>query len=138
MSEDVIRDPLLGKLARFQPSAAGIDRDGMLFAAGRASARARRWKLLTGLLAVSQAATVCAWFLVPRTAQPAQAVMPTVEFRSPDSEPSSVEPMSPASYGGLAHWCDRDDLPAAPPVEDPVSYGPTLTIGASQRTFNVD
>src|SRR5437667_425569 len=46
MLEDLTRDPLLQNLARFTPATAGIDRDAMLFAAGRASApKPYGWKL---------------------------------------------------------------------------------------------
>jgi hypothetical protein len=139
MPEDVTRDSALGKLARFQPSATGIDRDAMLFAAGRASARLRRWKALAGLLAILQLGTACAWLIVTHTGQPAQVAAPTSSPRTDLSEPMSpVEPMSPASYGGLAKWRDRDELPATPTLDDPAPSGPTLTIGSSQRVLSVD
>ncbi len=43
------------RLSRFTPDAAGLDRDALLFAAGRASARPnRRWLALCGTLAATQ------------------------------------------------------------------------------------
>src|SRR5262249_58967092 len=52
-------DPVTDRLARFTPAAAGLDRDALLFEAGRRSARSSRlWPLAAGLLAVSQVATL--------------------------------------------------------------------------------
>ncbi len=59
-------EPLAERLSRFTPDAGKLDRDALLFAAGRASARpGRRWMALTGALAASQLLTLL--FLWPRT-----------------------------------------------------------------------
>jgi hypothetical protein len=48
-------DPLTRRLSQFTPDAGGLDRDELLFAAGRASARPnRRWIALAGTLAACQ------------------------------------------------------------------------------------
>ncbi len=48
-------EPFLERLSRFTPDAGSLDRDALLFAAGRASARPnRRWMTLTSLLAATQ------------------------------------------------------------------------------------
>jgi hypothetical protein len=61
MSEDVI-----GKLESFTPAA--VDRDALLFAAGRASVKpSPGWKWLAGALGVTQALTLAVW-LAPRPA----------------------------------------------------------------------
>ncbi|HEV3341757.1 MAG TPA: hypothetical protein VG125_15425 [Pirellulales bacterium] len=45
----------LERLSRFTPDAGGLDRDSLLFAAGRASARPNRgWKCLSAVLATTQ------------------------------------------------------------------------------------
>ena len=50
-------EPLAERLSRFTPDGAGLDRDSLLFAAGRASARpSRRWQALAAALAASRAA----------------------------------------------------------------------------------
>src|SRR5437016_1864558 len=55
------------RLSRFTPDGTGIDRDGLLFAAGRASARPnRRWVALAGALAACQLLTLT--FLWPKPA----------------------------------------------------------------------
>jgi hypothetical protein len=52
-------DPLIRRLSQFTPDSAGLDRDALLFAGGRASARPnRRWVALSGALAASQIITL--------------------------------------------------------------------------------
>ena len=49
-------EPILERLSRFTPDAGRLDRDALLFAAGRASARPNRgWMTLASLLAGTQA-----------------------------------------------------------------------------------
>jgi hypothetical protein len=67
-----MNDPLIERLGRFTPEAAGLDRNAVLFAAGRASARPnRRWQALAGGLAACQLISVA--LLWPRGAAPANA-----------------------------------------------------------------
>src|SRR3569623_582841 len=48
-------EPLVERLSRFTPDAGGLDRDALLFAAGRRSARPNRgWKCLSAVLAGTQ------------------------------------------------------------------------------------
>src|SRR5262249_5759629 len=64
VSEDLNHDPLVQRLTQLTPSATTIDRDALLFAAGRASApRTLGWKMLAAALAISQTATLSGWFL---------------------------------------------------------------------------
>jgi hypothetical protein len=52
-------EPFFERLSRFTPDAGGLDRDALLFLAGRASAPSRRlWLVLTAVLALSQIATL--------------------------------------------------------------------------------
>jgi hypothetical protein len=47
-------EPVVERLSRFTPDAGGLDRDSLLFAAGRASARPNRpWVALAAGLALS-------------------------------------------------------------------------------------
>ena len=63
-------DPLVRKLSLLTPNGTGLDRDALLFAAGRASARPnRRWIALVGALATSQLLTL-GGLLWPRHEQP--------------------------------------------------------------------
>lgn len=91
MSEDVI-----AKLTRFTPTAAGLDRDELLFRAGRASApSARWWRVAAGVLAVTQIGTIAAWRLhAPAT----PAVVPVVEPVAVEPGAEPVEPPPRNSY----------------------------------------
>src|SRR5262245_32129911 len=86
-------DPVTDRLSRFTPSATGLDRDAILFAAGRKSARASRlWPVAAGLLAASQIVTLV--LLWPRTQEvavqpPVPAVHSSPEFTLP---PPSASP----------------------------------------------
>ena len=52
-------DPLIRQLSKFTPNSDGLDRDALLVAAGRASARPnRRWQILAGALVTAQLATL--------------------------------------------------------------------------------
>jgi hypothetical protein len=84
-------EPLAERLKQFTPDGSGLDRDGLLFAAGRASARPnRRWVALSTLLAVSQVATLL--LLWPR-AVPYTAPTPVVPQREhPVAPPGSGSP----------------------------------------------
>lgn len=78
-------EPLTERLSRFTPDAAGLNRDALLFAAGRASVRpARRWQALATVLAASQLLTLV--FLWPRT----PSSLPEAPFLV--SEPSRRDP----------------------------------------------
>ena len=57
-------EPIVERLSRFTPDAAGLDRDALLFAAGRSSARPNRgWMALASALAVTQAVSLAVMFL---------------------------------------------------------------------------
>ncbi len=52
-------DPLIRQLSKFTPNGGGLDRDAVIFAAGKASAKPScRWKALAGTLAMSQVMTL--------------------------------------------------------------------------------
>ena len=82
------------RLARFTPASGALDRDALLFAAGRQSARpSRLWPVVAGLLAVAQAGTLVA--LWPRES-PAPVATPPAPPAAPPTEslfpPASPEP----------------------------------------------
>jgi hypothetical protein len=117
-------EPLAERLGRLTPDAGGLDRDALLFAAGRASVRpGRRWKALASVLAASQLLTLL--LLWPRT--PA-----TTPFVSPGPsvavEPVQLVPPDPSSWWSLREraFASEGDLPA-PAVEDSLlPAGPPL------------
>jgi hypothetical protein len=117
-------------LKKFTP--AGPNRDVLLYAAGRASARPpARWKWATGLLAVSQAVTLTLWLwpkadVVPL---PLPALPPPVV--APDPDPVPPSPPEPYSYLALMY---RDPDPEPEPrerfVPRPERTTPPLTAGS--------
>lgn len=105
-------EDVIGKLGRFSPAA--VDRDALLFAAGRASVRpAGGWKWATAALLVTQLVTLGLW-LGPRSEPPAPG--PEVKPMLPDDPPAPA----PDPYSLIA--LTRNDEP--PPAPD---YTPNPT-----------
>ena len=83
-------------LARFTPRRAS--RDGLLFAAGRASAPSRRpWQAATALLCVTQVVTVGLWQSPTRPAPPPTPSEPPAVVPAP----AEWQPPPPSSYLAL-------------------------------------
>lgn len=54
-----MREPIIESLSRFTPDGSGLDRDAIMYAAGRTSARPNRgWMALAGSLAACQVVTL--------------------------------------------------------------------------------
>ncbi len=127
MPEDVI-----AKLGQFTPTS-GLDRDELLFQAGRASAPSSRgWKLAVGLLALGQLGTALAWGAWPRPEPvivrvPVEAPPPTLS-ESADDAPIRVPGAS--SYFVMSRWVSNGTLPTPEPTSDTTAE-PTvvLTVG---------
>ena len=84
-------EPILERLSRFTPDAGGLDRDALLFAAGRESARPNRgWMTLASLLASTQALSLVASLASP---EPAVAGLPVPVAAAP--APSAVSNRRP-------------------------------------------
>jgi hypothetical protein len=117
-------DPLTTRLSRFTPDSSGLDREALLFAAGRASApRARRWQILAGLLVASQLLTlVLLWPPVSSPVHPSLALPnPTIE---PAPPPAPEGPL-PWSVGNRS-FALEGDLPAPAAIESLVPPDPPL------------
>ncbi len=139
------RDDVIDALAAFTPDAGRLDRDDLLFRAGRASARPNRWwQRLAAALAVSQAATLVA--LAPRPT-PVPPVAPdrrdaprpaAAPFPPPpvDSDPSP-DPV-PGSYAALRDSVATGRLPPVPPAADGlhVSDRPLTVLSARSGVFD--
>jgi hypothetical protein len=92
-------EPLAESLSRFTPDASGLNRDALLFAAGRASVRPnRRWQLVAGVLAASQVLTLAAFW--PRTSY-TQIDTPIAIVQQSENSPSSI-PHDPSAWGILS------------------------------------
>ena len=127
---------MIDKLTQFTPVTT-LNRNEMLFQAGRASVRTPRiWKWLVGGLALSQSATVAAWFwLTPVTSSP---VVPTLVVEAtpllipetPPQAPASLTP-DPSSYLELSRRMTDDGFPRSAPVPNDIGpVSPPLTAGS--------
>ena len=115
MPEDVT-----DKLTKFTPT--GLDRDAVLFAAGKTAGRGSRvWKWLAAALAVSNAVTLTV-FLWPR--------MPTAPTPTVPTSNSAPLPIVMPS-GNLS----ADDLPPLAAADGLVPDGPLLTAGSLDAFF---
>ena len=93
---DPLTDPVARALARFTPAAPGLDRDELLFRAGRASARSGRlWKGAAALLLVTNAATLAVWLSTPPRPGVVVETRPTPE-RSAEPAPTEVDAAPPS------------------------------------------
>ncbi len=127
-------DPLADRLSRFTPDASGLDRDRLLLAAGRASARPNRiWKVLAAMLAASQVISVV--LLWPR---PISLVVTPVS-----TPPADIAPIGPPSPEVGPSMVGRDLLdvekePPSYPSDNLVPDQPPLRALTSSRNFSVD
>jgi hypothetical protein len=117
-------EPLVERLNGFTPDAGRLDRDALLFAAGRASVRPNRaGSILAGVLASTQVLTLA--LLWPHPAPP-----PT----RPGVPQLAVEPPAPASAERTGLWTARhslldaeaEDCPAPPATGNLVESEPPL------------
>ncbi len=136
MSEDLNRDPLVAKLVRLTPTAAGLDRESMLFAAGLASApKADRWKIATTLLGLTQVATLALWLAASRWDRPADALLP-IPNASPVVPSSPSDPLPATSYVELVRRSSSGELPTPAAFADPLPATPTLSIATSRHALD--
>ena len=133
-------ESLAEHLSRFTPDGTGLDRDALLFAAGRASARPNRgWMALTGTLAACQLLTLV--FLWPMRAASVgtQALAPPA--------PTGVELPAPPPSPDAAELCalnrrllqsEGGDLPAPVAVDSIVPDDPPLYAFAARSLAGLD
>lgn len=115
-------EPLAERLSRFTPDGSGLDRDAVLFAAGRASVRPnRRWKALVAVLAASQILTLVSLWPPPTPAPPAPPIV--VESRPLKAAPEEPVPASGGEWtprtGLLSLELDRSEPPSDEPMTPP-------------------
>lgn len=127
-----MNDALAEKLGRFTPDTTGLDRDALLFHAGRASAQPRQiWPALAGMLVLSQAATLL--FFLTQSPEPVRTIVvapaPHEPARKEDpfDKPASDEPRE-WSYRRAIQSGNIDDLPMQPPIENAVAANKVLTV----------
>lgn len=107
------------RLSRFTPDATGLDRDALLFAAGRASVRPnRRWPALAGVLALSQVVSlVCLWPQSP-SSPPSEAPVIARKPSRPDPAPMPAAGPNPSELRVLRQRMLEGDLDYSPPRSD--------------------
>jgi hypothetical protein len=107
------------RLSQFTPDPGNLDRDQLIFEAGRRSVPPPRgWQTLAGLLCVAQVLTLV--FYWPR------ALPPTEPAQGPPSLPTVIEPSSPPSTRPdlwlLSNQLREGTLP--PPSDEPLAPDP--------------
>ena len=125
-------EQFLERLTRFTPDAGKLNRDELLFEAGRRSTRPNRaWKTAASVLAVTQCLSLV--LLVPGT-RPVQSVDSVVQRQGPASS-SSIEQLRPASSVIDGSWSLRSG-PTDLDAERHLSRNVTLIdSGQSLRAF---
>jgi len=118
-------ESFLERLSRFTPDGSALDRDALLFAAGRVSVRPdRRWMALAGLLATSQLLSLVLLWPRPETHDPgpvaAAVPAPRAERPVPTSEAPSLWELRDRMIAS------EGNLPASLPVEGLVPSGAPL------------
>ncbi len=115
-------EPFAERLSRFTPDGSGLDRDALLFAAGRASVRSsRRWQVVAAALAASQLLTL--GLLWPRPqAVPSLPSTPPVVAAPP--LPTQEDHHSWAMSWRLLN--DQDGVPPAAAMDNLVPDEPPL------------
>jgi hypothetical protein len=126
-------EELLERLSRFTPDAGGLDRNALLFAAGRASARPNRgWVTLAALLANSQVLSLV--LLWPRATPPVGGLPVVTDAAPVPSSPATVEPRTSEALAIPGTWSTRHRLLDSEPddlADDTVSLidsGPPLKV----------
>ena len=100
-------EPILERLSRFTPDAGRLDRDALLFAAGRASARPNRgWKTLASLLAGTQALSLA--LLWPHSSP--SVGKSTVSLASVPAPPAAPGPPATGASADSGLWSARRGL----------------------------
>jgi hypothetical protein len=135
-----MREPIVESLTRFTPDAGGLDRDAILFAAGRASARPnRKWMALAGSLAACQLITLA--LLWPR---PTSVVnlngLPVVEAKIKPPLADDDKQASTALTDTTELWTRNRHILMTLDAElpPPVSYaGPMIPSDPPLRAFSV-
>jgi hypothetical protein len=125
-------EPFLERLSRFTPDAGGLDRDALLFAAGRGSARPNRcWIGLAGVLAGTQVLSLV--LLFPHPTPPA-ADMPAPGANLPAPRVAVKPPASEAGDSpGL--WSVHPNLLESETEDRSAGTGTFIDSGPPLRAF---
>jgi hypothetical protein len=124
-------EEFLERLSRFKPDAGGLDRDALLFATGRASARPNRgWVALAALLANTQMLSVA--LLWPRPIPPAGRSTIAADVAPVLSTLATLEPQTSEAWANAGLWSARNSRRALEAEDRPtgdvtfIDSGPPL------------
>ena len=130
-------EPIIDRLSQFTPNGSSLDRDALLFAAGRASVHPNRgWMAIAGVLAATQAMTLALFVLRPPAAAPNSTlgtVATVIEIRHP--------PANATELGALNHalLASKDaDLPPTYPSDDLIPDEPMIHAFAAPLPKGLD
>ena len=125
-------EPFLERLSRFTPDAGSVDRDALLFATGRASARPNRgWITLAAGLAATQALSLA--LLWPHPTPPGGGL--TVPVARVPAPPASAERATPETLVNPGLWTARHRLPESETEDRPASDVTFIESGPPLRAF---
>jgi hypothetical protein len=114
-----LNDPI-DRLSQFTPDLGGFDRDALLFAAGKNSARPNRfWIVVAGILLVSQSITLLILFQGSERSTEIHATNPDVSREPTPSVPSFQSSDAPMLL--RADQIEKLELPYRPQVVEQVS-----------------
>ena len=119
-------EPFLDRLSRFTPDAGGLNRDALLFAAGRGSARPnRRWMSLAAVLAGTQVLSLV--LLWPQAAPLGDGM--TVKLVTVPMRPATLEAQGSEAMASPGVWSARHSLTELEPEDRPTD---TVTLVDSE------
>ena len=128
-------EPVLERLSRFTPDAGRLDRDALLFAAGRSSVRpGRGWMTTAALLAGTQALSL---ILLWPHASPPPAGASTSAVASVSAPPAAREATASAVWGDHGLWSVRRRVLRATTVAPPAGDVNLIDSGPPLRAFRI-
>jgi hypothetical protein len=131
-------EPIIERLSQFTPDGSSLDRDALLFAAGRASVRpSRGWMAMAGLLAASQVMTLALFWLRP--APPAAPGTTPVSVATAVDNPRSAHDTAELGTSNHLLLASKDaDLPPTQLTGDLVPDRPLLHAFAASASSGLE
>jgi hypothetical protein len=122
-------EPLADRMKRFTPEGAALDRDALLFNAGRASVRpGHGWKLFALSLVFSQVATLGLLWPRPAPRTSPSLIQPPQQPAEPSSPPPSFDPSEWLVLNHRASVAAETDFPPTMSAGPLVPDEPALSV----------
>jgi hypothetical protein len=127
-------EPFLERLSRFTPDAGRLDRDALLFAAGRGSVRPNRgWITLATLLASTQVLSLV--LLWPHPTPPERGLTVAVATAPVPVPPATLEPRTSEALASPGAWSARHSLLESETEDRPAGDVTFIDRGPPLRAF---